>query len=518
MKKNHSTPVLMIALDAAEPSLIEQWMNDGSLPNLKHLRARGCYSRLASSADWLAGSPWPTFYTGTMPADHGFYHYLQWRADKMVHVRPNPHWLPLHPFWRILSKTGRRVVAFDIPMTFSPEPFNGVEVSGWATHDQLVPPASYPQSMMGWIRREFGQPPLTEEFGGLQSPKSLLQLRDELIQATQCAADVAEALMNRETWDLFMCGFGATHRGGHKLWDFTNTLGDIQSNERAEFSYALRDVYIACDNAVGQLVEVAGEGVTILVFSLHGMGSNTSRADLLLPKMLDRILAKEANSDKGLEQSGYLQRLRKLIPLELRYKVRRWLPFWLQDYLTAFWRMGSVDWTVTPATILLADLQGYIRINLRGREAAGIVEPGEEYDHLCTEIMEGLSTFVDADTGEPVVESMMRSDQLFSQGFRRNNLPDLLVRWASSPVANHRAIVSSSYGSIPWPIPGRNPDGRSGNHRPEGFLIAAGNRIQPGLQIKDAHILDLAPTVYTLLDLPKPAEMCGDVLSIIQSG
>ena len=506
----------MIALDSAEPSLIELWMNDGSLPNLKRLCAQGSYGRLASSADWLAGSPWPTFYTGTTPAEHGFYHYLQWRADKMVHVRPSPDWLPLCPFWRVLSKTGLRVVAFDIPMTFQPEPFNGVEISGWATHDQLTPPASYPSSMMDWVRREFGQPPLSEEFGGLQSPKSLLQLRDELTQATQCAADVAEALMNRETWDLFVCGFGATHRGGHKFWDITNTLGDIQSNEREEFAYALRDVYIACDTAVGQLVETVSEGVTIFVFSLHGMGPNTSRADLLLPKMLDRILNKKAN--KRSEQGGCLQRLRKLIPLELRYKVRRWLPFWLQDQLTAFWRMGRIDWSLTPAVSLLADLQGYIRINLRGREAAGIVKPGEEYDRLCTEIIEGLSTFVDADTGEPVVESVMRSDQLFSQGSRQNNLPDLVVRWASNPVANHRAIVSSSYGSIPWPVPGRNSDGRSGNHRPEGFLIAAGGRIHPGSQIKDAHILDLAPTVYALLNLSKPTEMCGNVLSAIQSG
>jgi predicted AlkP superfamily phosphohydrolase/phosphomutase len=518
MEETHSTSVLMIGLDAAEPSLIEQWINDGSLQNLKRLRARGSYSRLASSADWLAGSPWPTFYTGTTPADHGLYHYLQWRADKMVHVRPSPDWLPLRPFWRALGKTDRRVVTFDIPMTFSPKPFNGVEISGWATHDQLAPPASYPQSVMGWIRREFGQPPLSEEFGGLQSPKSLLQLRDELIEATERAADVAVALMNRETWDLFMCAFGATHRGGHKLWDITNALGDFQPIDQVKFSHALRDVYIACDKAVGQLVEIAGEGVTILVFSLHGMGPNTSRTDFLLSKMLDRILSKEVKSDRGSMQNGYLQRLRSLIPLEWRYNIRRWLPFWLQDRLTAFWRMGGIDWTVTPAANLVADLQGYIRINLCEREAAGIVEPGEEYDRLCAEIIEGLGTFVDADTGEPVVESVMRSDRLFSQGARRYNLPDLLVRWVSSPAANHRAIMSPRYGSIPWPIPGRNPDGRSGNHRPEGFLIAVGDRIQPGSRMKDAHILDLAPTVYALLDLPKPTEMCGKVLSAIRSG
>jgi len=55
---------------------------------------------------------------------------------------------------------------------------------------------------------------------------------------------------------------------------------------------------------------------------------------------------------------------------------------------------------------MVSDLQGYIRINMRGREALGIVEPGDEYDWLCSKIAEGLATFVDADTKEPVVESV----------------------------------------------------------------------------------------------------------------
>jgi len=515
-RTNRPAPVLMIALDAAEPRLVEQWIDDGTLPNLKRLRARGSYGRLSSTADWLAGSPWPTFYTGTTPAAHGLYHFMQWRADQMGHVRVSPNWLPLRPFWRDLSKTGRRVIAIDLPMTFPPEPFNGVEISGWATHDQVLPPASYPASMMDWVRREFGPPPMRKEIERLQQPKALLKLHDELIRATCHVADLARALMSRETWDLFMVGFGATHRGGHKLWDPSGVMGDILQGHRAEFSRALRDVYVSCDAAVGQLVEAAGDNVTILVFSLHGMGPNTSRTRLL-PTMLDLILGKEAKSGGGSKQSGY-RRLRRLPSLEWRESIKRRLPLWLRQKLTTLWRKSSTYWAETVAVSLAADLQGYIRINLRGREAAGIVEAGRDYNRLCGDIVEGLNTFVDADTGEQVVESVMRSDQLFAHGRRRNNLPDLLVRWASSPAANHRALVSSRYGSILWPTPGRNPDGRSGNHRPEGFLLAAGDSIRPDSQIENAHILDLAPTVLALLDIPKPAEMCGNVSSTIQSG
>lgn len=506
-------PILMIALDAAEPRLIERWINDGTLPNLERLRANGAYGRLASTADWLSGSPWPTFFTGKTPAHHGLYHYKQWRSDIMRHIPPSPEWLPLRPFWRQLSEMDRRVIAIDIPMTFAPEPLEGVEIAGWATHDQLVSPLSYPPSIIDWVLREFGSPPIGHEVWGLQHVKALLKLRDHLIQTNFRVVNLAKELMIRETWDLFLVGFGATHRGGHKLWDLSNTWGHIRSVEREQFSNALRDVYISCDAAVGQLVETAGNKTGILVFSLHGMGPNTSRA-LLIPEMLARILNRESK-----QKGGPTRLLGQRFPYYTQVVSARVRDHLLPARLLAKWKPlrrarqhSSTDWSSKRAFGLLADLQGYIRINSRGREVAGIVEPGEDYDLLCSDIAEGLYTFVDTDSREPVVEKVMRSDQLFTKGNRRDRLPDLLVRWSSSPAANHKAIVSASYGSIGWPTPGRNPDGRSGNHRPEGFLVAAADGIRPNSQIENAHIRDLAPTVLALLNVNKPAEMSGDVL------
>jgi len=96
----------MIALDAAEPTLIERWMDEGSLPNLARLRDRGSYGRLESSADWMAGSIWPTFHTGTTPGDHGLYHFVQWHKDRMDLFRPSPDWLPQREFWRDAATEG----------------------------------------------------------------------------------------------------------------------------------------------------------------------------------------------------------------------------------------------------------------------------------------------------------------------------------------------------------------------------------------------------------------------------
>ncbi|MGH2581308.1 MAG: hypothetical protein ACRDFQ_00240, partial [Anaerolineales bacterium] len=97
------------------------------------------------------------------------------------------------------------------------------------------------------------------------------------------------------------------------------------------------------------------------------------------------------------------------------------------------------------------------------------------------------------------------------EGEKRELLPDLIIQWNEKPAAAHRTITSQRYGSIPWPAPGRNPEGRSGNHFPQGFLIAAGQGITAG-DIEDAHILDLAPTILNLLGQPVPGFMEGKVL------
>lgn len=512
MRSPNATPVLMIGIDAGEVTLIERWMSEGWLPNLKSIRDRGVFTRLDSTARWLVGSPWPSFYTGTSPAEHGMYHYLIWRPDRMAHERPTREWMPLEPFWRQLGPAGRRAIAVDVPLAYAPERFDGVEISGWATHEILELPASHPPELMSWVRERFGSAPFDNEESHLLPARRLLEVRDQCVRTTQLVGELGVELMRSETWDLFMICFAATHRGGHQLWDRTSMSGEPSAEEEQALATALRDVYVACDTAIGRLMAQAGTDVTTLIFSLHGMGANVSRADVLR-EMLARILAGKRSSNEHVVRPRLSDRLRVLLPIELRSWIKNRLPIALQDRLTLFWRSGSIDWRNTRAFAAFCDLDGYVRINLRGREARGIVEPGAEYGALCTEIAEGLCSFVDQDTGEPVVDGIARVDELYPAGRMRTHLPDLMVRWSPQPAAKHRRIVSSRYGSLPWPTPGHHPQGRSGNHWPDGFLLASGPCTSSGTTIERAHILDLAPTVYELLGLKVPTAMQGHSLA-----
>jgi predicted AlkP superfamily phosphohydrolase/phosphomutase len=284
--------LLVIGLDGAEPLLLERWMADDTLPNLKRLRERGGYGYLDSDAGLLAGSVWFSFYTGQTAANHGIYNYLVWRPEKMTTEPPSAKWLDLQPFWRTFGQNGPRAVVVDIPLTYAPTAFNGSEVIGWATHDSLEPLTSFPPELADRIRARFGDSMQEEERYGLLNKREFLAIRDQMVWITQNLRDLCLSLMQEESWDLFMVCFATIHRGGHKLWDLTNVTDKLTSTEKAELQDSLRQLYIACDEAVGKMVEQAGPDATILIFSPKGMGQNACR-NSILPEMLHRVLAGE---------------------------------------------------------------------------------------------------------------------------------------------------------------------------------------------------------------------------------
>jgi predicted AlkP superfamily phosphohydrolase/phosphomutase len=514
--------VLLIGFDSATPAIVEEGIAAGWLPNLARLRERGAYGRLRSTSDWLVSSHWASFCLGVPPNEHGCYHFLQWHPDEMSLKRNDPAWMIREPFWRELAAHGTRVVALDVPYTHGPRTRSAaVELSGWATNELVFEPYAHPGWLESLAKETYGRS-LRLAGRGLAferyAPRplgDLLRIRDQLVEITEQSSRLARSVMEREPWDVLFAVFGSVHRGGHLLWSGSSVEGDAGPDVDRTLQAALRDVYVAVDAAVGRVVEAAGDDATVMVFSLIGMSDNTSRTDLL-PGMLARILAGDTNAAPDHEKIGLAKRMRQAIPLRWRHAIKAGLPLSLQDRLSMFWRTGRVDWSRTRAFSLTADVHGYIRINLRGRESRGVVEPGTEYDRLCAEITDGLLSFVDTATGDPVVAEVRRRDDLFGSGARRDALPDLIVRWAPTPCARTAGVTSPRFGTIPWPTPGKNPNGRSGNHTPEGFVIAAGDGIGEGSTLSGhEHILDLPPTILSLLGRAPFPYMSGDVIPAI---
>jgi predicted AlkP superfamily phosphohydrolase/phosphomutase len=121
--------------------------------------------------------------------------------------------------------------------------------------------------------------------------------------------------------------------------------------------------------------------------------------------------------------------------------------------------MRGMDWSRTRAFAHPAENQGYIRLNLRGRERDGIVDPADA-DALMDEIAAGIESFRELD-GSPAVKSVEKVRDLFGTGDRVHQLPDLIVKWVDTPATRLEGLRSERFGTVRRHGVG---SGRSGNH------------------------------------------------------
>ena len=73
-------------------------------------------------------------------------------------------------------------------------------------------------------------------------------------------------------------------------------------------------------------------------------------------------------------------------------------------------KFGSAcDWSRTRAFAIPDSSVGLIRVNLQGREPAGVVAPARQYEQTVAEVEEDLRALRDPRTGDPVIERVART-------------------------------------------------------------------------------------------------------------
>lgn len=449
----------LIGIDAGDLHFIQK--NLSSLPNIKRLMEQGSTHILQTTSGLLTGSVWPTFYTGKLPGDHGIYHHLQWDPARMKTKRVTDRWLYSEPFWYRLAENGLKVTVLDVPMTFPARIRNGVEIINWGSHDQLGHLNGKPETIVREIRRRFGTHPMGIEVPVDKTEWQFRHIRNSLISGAHLKGRLIRHLITKTKWDLFIAVFGECHRGGHILWP-ENTPGSRIPSD------ALLNVYKAVDESISTVLNVLGD-TPVALFSLHGMEQNRSQ-EHFMQQVIERTNALfngnfTLNRAGQETNSGIMRMLRRSVPSRLQNIIARAVPVEVRDWVVSRAVTGGYNWGTTPGFSLLADYNGYIRINLKGRELTGALKQEESeysgYLDLLESVLSGLRV---KRTGEKLVKDITRASDVFP-GARQDNLPDLIVTWQPAETIDH--IESAQIGQINT----RLDTGRSGNHRHEGFMI-----------------------------------------------
>jgi predicted AlkP superfamily phosphohydrolase/phosphomutase len=516
--------VLFIAMDGGDRRLIQEWTANGLLPNLRAFTEKGLVGDVAGLEGFFEGSTWPSFYTGLNPARHGFHSWLQLKSGTYEWQRIDVgRFMSGEPFWIPLSRAGRRVAVLDIPLSGITEVAGGIQTVEWGSHDAVYGFDARPAGLKDEIMARFGPYPVTrtcDSYG--PGAKDLKVFRELLLKAVAKKTLLTRYLFGQGPWDFFAQVFTESHCIGHQYWHFRTSPGaGANAPRKAGDRDPVEEVYSAIDSAIGEILADVDEETIVVFLASHGM-AHYFGLEFLLPSVLLRLGVAVPAADTGASRSSTL-----LTALNgALAKAWRQMPGTVKDLL---WttrnrlkeRLSTGHVSTSPGFYGLdpersrcfplvngASVCG-LRINLAGREPRGIVRPGEEMDALCRQLTEDLAQIVDADTGRPVVKSVMRTDSLY-RGERLDDLPDLLVEWNDDRVLSgiHGKgcdgttvrIQSGKIGVVEGTYKGR----RTGDHRKDGFFVAAGPGIKPGCLDHPVSIMDFAPTFLTLLGVEPP--------------
>ena len=499
-------PVILIGIDAAEIDVLDRLVAEGRLPNLAKLRGQGRRGRLQTEPPHFLSLVWSTFFCSSRLGDQGWYFNKIWNPDRQCLQYLDPAWLPVQPFWLSLDPS-YRIAIMDLPYVASlPTQANMTLLGGWQCHDDFGQ-RDLPSGLWAQLTARHGKPRMTAEVFGPQTAATLLAQREEVLDGNRQFADICREMLTGDRFDLFLAVFGLVHRGSHYLWDLSQIDGeDVPADTRAVLKASLEDCYTSADEALGRVLDAAAPDARVIVFGLHGMGLNDGWYEIL-PRLLEHI--HRGGGPEG-PKRGTLFRLKQALPWTLVRQVTRRIPTAWNQALIPLWSRRMYDWPNTKYFALPMDYNGYVRLNLKGREKHGCLDPSDA-DRVLAELDVALRGYRDVETGKPVIRGTVKVDELVSPTApRRRFLPDLVVLWdPPHPVWQSSGLTSDQFGEIRWPKGRKLASGRSGNHTSHGWFVAKGPGIRPGPSARTYDTADLIPTVFHWLGAPQPAHFAG---------
>jgi predicted AlkP superfamily phosphohydrolase/phosphomutase len=485
--------LLILQFDAVHLPSLDRLLAAGRLPTLAALRQRGTWQTLRSPAACLEGAVTQTLHSGQPVTEHGFYYPFQWSpTEQRVH-----YWHdlpPPEPVWQRLAAAGRRPLVIDPYDGRASAQSHGVCVCGWQfTNRVSLRKWAVPAAAMNELQRHHAAPVAADEVFGEPTAARLLRQREKLLAGPDRVADAVLHFLPQQPFDLVWATFLSSHFAGHQFLDLDRFPGLAAENGTYEtLTTTVDDVYVAIDRAMGRILEAAPDDADVIVLSPYGMGEDANRLSLL-PAMLQAVLAGGPQPASESAAGTLLWRLRAALPTDLREKIGLLLPDRLALELTARLAMRGTDWATTRAFVLPGDDDGYIRLNIAGRERDGIVAAGDA-EALMTEIVEGLATFHDIDGG-PAVRNVLRPAAVYGDGPHADLLPDLVVQWREAMAEPFRGVASPRFGSI------ANPGwhtGRSGVHVDAAWSLLVPGRSTLRTSNRTPAVEDIAATACAL--------------------
>ncbi len=618
---------VVLGLDGMDYALTNKFLEEDKLPNLANLRREGCFKQLITTIPPISPVAWSSFQTGSNPGKHNIFDFLTRDKksylpklssvdikDTRRNISLGKYRFPLgkagihllrkgKSFWTILGEHSIFSSVIRVPVTFPPEKFYGVQLSGMCVPDlrgtqgmfsfytsrsddsgehiagesfhvsknndsikaELVGPQNpfrkdnsilkcpfvvtiedkntvkltisgntytvTKNTYTEWIKIGFKAGPGVKVYGickflllsttpefelyvtpinidpekpampishpGIfstylakrQGPFATLGLpedswalneeilSDESFMKQSTDADRERRRMFFDSLDkikrgLCICVFDGIDRIQHTFWrDIDDQHLANKQRQQNRPRNAIEELYRRMDDLIGETLDRCKSNDTVLmIISDHGFNSFRCGVDL----------------NRWLEESGYLK-----LKSDGRNKKN----------------LAGIDWSETRAFAL--GLAG-IFLNLRGREAQGIVDPENEADSLRDEIATKLTSLTDsAKNNQPVIKQVYNAQRIY-RGPYKDEAPDLIIGYNKG----YRASWETAIGQVTDEIFHDNTKAWSGDHCVDRSLVPGVLFCNRPIETKEPRLIDIGPTILDMFGMAVPNYMDGRPLSV----
>lgn len=350
--------VVVIGIDGTPYSFLQKHLEAGDFPHLQRILLGGELRRMNSVQPCISSVAWSTFMTGTNPAKHRIFGFVDRKPNPFSIFLPNASHMGAKTIWDILSQDGKRVAVINVPVTSPPKPVNGILIGCFLSVDVLK--CAYPQELGAELKSWDYRIDADANLGR----KDKEAFFEDLFITLERRLETARRLYEREPWDYFQLHVMETDRINHFLWEH-------YENHDPNYYDRFMKFYRKVDELLGEFYDRSKDQAEFIVLSDHGFCS----------------VKKEVYLNQWLEDRGYLQ-------LEGK-----------EPHSVADMGKDTKAYSLIPGRIFL---------NLEGREQKGRIKPGQEAENLKAELAETLMQMTDPDDGDKIIKKVVRREEIYA--------------------------------------------------------------------------------------------------------
>ncbi len=470
----------VVGLDGASFELLDPWIEEGILPNMKRVKEEGVWADQESVLPPVTSPNWKAYATGKNPGKLGIFWWENIDFEKQKVYYPTERKFQHKEIWDYLEDNGYRVGVMGMPTTYPPHEVNGFLISSGP--DAADEDFTYPEELEERLQREYGFKVRPDKF--IRShPDEAAEEINEIIEAEfDAALDLAEEY----EVDFLQLTIFHINVLQHFFWD----------DERTKKAWKI------IDKKVGEVFEKADN---VLFMSDHGsneiehvfnintwlqeegyLNTNFTFSDILKILHLDR--EKLANISDHLQLQGVL---RKFLPESIIEGVPT-----EDGEVKKEGKTSKVDWKNTK---VFASGQGPVYINPELDK--------EKKEEIKKELIEKLEDLKHPETGKKIIKKVYRKEEIY-HGEYLDVAPDLIM---DQEKGIHITGGLGKEGVFQF------TEKWKGENKKYGLFAAIGKDVAKQGQLPNTKILDLAPTIIDYFGVNIPSDIDGKNLQVFEN-